>query len=167
MCGGRRNCGSRNSKGKVVFLGDSSAPAAIVKILEKGPKFATEPSVKPTEMLPLVRQVSEKVTPDNRERCVLECVEGLTREGRRPVRKMELSAVMPCFKDSQLKLLCDVKHRTPYVACASGVVYQIPLSCGRVYIDSSNKGFCKPRTGGLTQSTEPFPPTRGLPLSSQ
>lgn len=34
---------------------------------------------------------------------------------------------------------CDVKHRTPYVACASGVVYQIPLSCGRVYIGQTGR----------------------------
>ncbi|XP_040070667.3 uncharacterized protein LOC120843379, partial [Ixodes scapularis] len=92
------------------FLGDSSAPAAIVEILEKGPKFATEPSVKPTEMLALVRQVSGKVTPDNRERCVLECVEGLTKEGRRPVRKMKLSADVPFFKESKLKLLLSDKE---------------------------------------------------------
>ncbi|CAN8002302.1 unnamed protein product, partial [Ixodes hexagonus] len=34
---------------------------------------------------------------------------------------------------------CDIKHRTPYVACASGVVYQIPLSCGRVYIGQTGR----------------------------
>lgn len=82
-----------------MLLEDFSAPAAIVKTLEEGPKFVTEPTVKPTEILALVRQVSEKVTPDNRERSVLECVEGLTREGRRLVHKIKLGAVVPFFKE--------------------------------------------------------------------
>ncbi|KAG0433699.1 hypothetical protein HPB47_019669 [Ixodes persulcatus] len=40
----------------------------------------------------------------------------------------ELQAVGPP------RVACDVNHRTHYVTCATGVVYQIPLSCGRVYI---------------------------------
>lgn len=29
---------------------------------------------------------------------------------------------------------CTIRHTTPYLTCASGVVYEIPLSCGRVYV---------------------------------
>ncbi|CAN7980385.1 unnamed protein product [Ixodes pacificus] len=42
-------------------------------------------------------------------------------------------------REGRPSVQCDVKHRTPYVACASGVVYQIPLSCGRVYIGQTGR----------------------------
>lgn len=29
---------------------------------------------------------------------------------------------------------CTIKHRDPFVACSSGVVYSIPLPCGRKYV---------------------------------
>ncbi|KAG0437580.1 hypothetical protein HPB47_017378 [Ixodes persulcatus] len=44
----------RDVKGNVVFLGGASATPEVMKILNKGPKFATEPAVKPSEMLALV-----------------------------------------------------------------------------------------------------------------
>lgn len=34
---------------------------------------------------------------------------------------------------------CSVKHRNKYVECAMGVVYRIPLSCGRVYIGQTGR----------------------------
>ncbi|CAN7981596.1 unnamed protein product, partial [Ixodes pacificus] len=34
---------------------------------------------------------------------------------------------------------CEVSHRTRYVTCATGVVYLIPLSCGRVYIGQTER----------------------------
>ncbi|KAG0426957.1 hypothetical protein HPB47_025983 [Ixodes persulcatus] len=37
------------------------------------------------------------------------------------------------------RVACDVNHRTHYVTCATGVVYQIPLSCGRVYIGQTGR----------------------------
>ncbi|KAG0420887.1 hypothetical protein HPB47_003203 [Ixodes persulcatus] len=39
--------------GNIVFLGSASAPVKIVNILKKGPRFATEPLVRPPEMLGL------------------------------------------------------------------------------------------------------------------
>ncbi|CAN7988052.1 unnamed protein product [Ixodes hexagonus] len=35
--------------------------------------------------------------------------------------------------------LCVDSHRTRYVACATGVVYLIPLSCGRVYVGQTGR----------------------------
>lgn len=34
---------------------------------------------------------------------------------------------------------CAVKHRDPFVECAEGVVYQIPLSCGNKYIGQTGR----------------------------
>lgn len=68
--------GVQSGDGNVVFPGEASAAASVVNILAKGPKFATEPSVKTPEMLAPVRQVSDKVRPANRERLF-----GRTHEG--------------------------------------------------------------------------------------
>ncbi|KAG0412448.1 hypothetical protein HPB47_010421, partial [Ixodes persulcatus] len=43
----------RDVNGNVVFLGGASATPEVMKILNKGPKFATESAVKPSEMLAL------------------------------------------------------------------------------------------------------------------
>ncbi|KAG0411314.1 hypothetical protein HPB47_011561, partial [Ixodes persulcatus] len=51
------------------------------------------------------------------------------------------------------RVACDVNHRTHYVTCATGVVYQIPLSCGRVYIGSTDGEVHKCKGEG----TFPFP----------
>lgn len=34
---------------------------------------------------------------------------------------------------------CGTKHKTKYAECAVGVVYEIPLSCGSVYIDQTGR----------------------------
>ncbi|XP_042144719.1 uncharacterized protein LOC121834881, partial [Ixodes scapularis] len=85
-------------------------PDKIVNILKKGPRFATEPLVRPPEMLGLVRQVSQKTNQESRERCVLECAEGLLKGVGRKVRRMNLGAVVSFFNDSRLKLLVSDKE---------------------------------------------------------
>lgn len=35
--------------------------------------------------------------------------------------------------------ICQKKHATKYVGCRVGVVYRIPLSCGRVYVGQSGR----------------------------
>ncbi|KAM7312143.1 hypothetical protein ISCGN_009048 [Ixodes scapularis] len=90
--------GQPGVKGNVVFMGGASAPAEVTDILEKGPKFATEPSVGHSEMLALVRQVSAKSSEENRDRCVHECVEGLTKGvGRRPLPRLKMGTVVNFF----------------------------------------------------------------------
>lgn len=37
------------------------------------------------------------------------------------------------------RVQCSKKHRSPFVPCTKGVVYQIPLSCGKVYIGQSGR----------------------------
>ena len=34
---------------------------------------------------------------------------------------------------------CNTAHRTKYTACQTGVVYQIPLTCGRCYIGQTGR----------------------------
>lgn len=34
---------------------------------------------------------------------------------------------------------CSVKHRSPFVECKTGVVYQIPFSCGHVYVGQTGR----------------------------
>lgn len=34
---------------------------------------------------------------------------------------------------------CDIAHRTQYVPCMTGVVYNIPLSCGKCYIGQTGR----------------------------
>ncbi|XP_077553291.1 uncharacterized protein LOC144168094 [Haemaphysalis longicornis] len=36
-------------------------------------------------------------------------------------------------------VLCGKQHRTPFVECAVGVVYEVPLSCGRQYIGQTGR----------------------------
>ncbi|XP_049276158.1 uncharacterized protein LOC125760315 [Rhipicephalus sanguineus] len=42
----------------------------------------------------------------------------------------------PC---SSAPLIYDVKHRVKFVQCQKGVVYNIPLSCGKVYIGQTGR----------------------------
>lgn len=35
--------------------------------------------------------------------------------------------------------MCEKQHRTPFVQCAVGVVYEVPLSCGRQYIGQTGR----------------------------
>ena len=42
----------------------------------------------------------------------------------------------PC---SSAPLICDVNHRVKFVQCQKGVVYNIPLSCGKVYIGQTGR----------------------------
>ena len=34
---------------------------------------------------------------------------------------------------------CPIRHRSPFVTCSEGVVYQIPLSCGKKYIGQTGR----------------------------
>ncbi|KAG0419899.1 hypothetical protein HPB47_003812 [Ixodes persulcatus] len=103
--------GQPGVKDNVVLLGDATVPTPVLNILEKGPKFATEPSVRPSELLALVRQVSAKTSEDNRDRCVHECVEGLIKgRDRRPLPRMKLGPVVQLFNESKLKLLQSDKE---------------------------------------------------------
>lgn len=34
---------------------------------------------------------------------------------------------------------CGVHHKKEFVACATGVVYSIPLACGKVYIGQTGR----------------------------
>ena len=34
---------------------------------------------------------------------------------------------------------CQVKHATPYTRCATGVVYELPLTCGKSYVGQTGR----------------------------
>ncbi|XP_077516534.1 uncharacterized protein LOC144126337 [Amblyomma americanum] len=40
---------------------------------------------------------------------------------------------------AERKPACPVKHRSPFVSCKVGVVYKIPLSCGRAYTGQTGR----------------------------
>ncbi|KAG0445532.1 hypothetical protein HPB47_014227 [Ixodes persulcatus] len=101
---------AQSGEENVVFLWEASAPVSVVNVFAKGPKFATEPLVKPPEILALVRQVSDKASPANRKRCILDCLDGLMRGDRRPVQRKSFGAVVSFFNDSNLKLLVSDKE---------------------------------------------------------
>ncbi|KAG0430781.1 hypothetical protein HPB47_022377, partial [Ixodes persulcatus] len=65
---------------EVVLLGDAKAPEEIVRVLEKGPKFAGKANIKPQELLTLVRDVGDGVDQDKRDRCILDGVDTLPRQ---------------------------------------------------------------------------------------
>ena len=47
-----------------------------------------------------------------------------------------------CSKISSAKKgpgVCGMKHGIPYVACTVGVVYEIPLSCGKCYVGQTGR----------------------------
>lgn len=41
--------------------------------------------------------------------------------------------------ETNSKALCQVKHRSKFVECVEGVVYKIPLSCGRSYVGQTGR----------------------------
>lgn len=43
------------------------------------------------------------------------------------------------LKGSDKAAACQTKHATPFVRCATGVVYSIPLTCGKVYIGQTGR----------------------------
>lgn len=53
----------------------------------------------------------------------------------------KLSKVCPMMKPRVNINKCKKEHSTRYTECASGVIYEIPLSCGRVYIGETGRCF--------------------------
>ncbi|CAN7997046.1 unnamed protein product, partial [Ixodes hexagonus] len=51
----------------------------------------------------------------------------------------KLAGLCSRISDEKAKRPCDKKHATPYVDCSVGVVYEIPLSCGKVYIGQTGR----------------------------
>ncbi|KAM7313425.1 uncharacterized protein ISCGN_003290 [Ixodes scapularis] len=51
----------------------------------------------------------------------------------------KLAGLCARISDEEAKAPCDKKHVTPYVDCTVGVVYEIPLSCGKVYIGQTGR----------------------------
>lgn len=50
----------------------------------------------------------------------------------------KLSALCPRISAAQ-KRACNKKHARPFVKCCTGVVYKIPLSCGKAYIGQTGR----------------------------
>ena len=51
----------------------------------------------------------------------------------------KLSGLCPQISRGPVPAPCGKRHARPYVTCATGVVYEIPLSCGRVYIGQTGR----------------------------
>ncbi|KAG0413168.1 hypothetical protein HPB47_009681 [Ixodes persulcatus] len=103
--------GQPGIKDNVVLLGAATVPTPVMNILGKGPKFAMEPSVMPSDLLALVRQVSAKTSEDNRDRCLHDCGERMIKgKDRRPLPRMKVGPMVQLFNESKLKLLQSHKE---------------------------------------------------------
>lgn len=74
----------------------------------------------------------------------------ITQNLKRAASKFEVQVVMsvhdklrrlcPKINNQQEQTAeCTVKHQHQYVTCNSGVVYEIPFSCGKVYVEQSGR----------------------------
>ncbi|KAG0426032.1 hypothetical protein HPB47_026851 [Ixodes persulcatus] len=91
----------------VIIVGDTNVPEEVVKILEKGPKFACETSLKPPEMLTLVRNVGDRAQQDERERCILDGVDALPRRRGAPKGPNVGKVVSFCLEERLKLMLAD------------------------------------------------------------
>ena len=51
----------------------------------------------------------------------------------------KLARMCPVVNGRKEKSACSKKHATPFVSCEMGVVYKIPLTCGRCYIGQTGR----------------------------
>ena len=51
----------------------------------------------------------------------------------------KLSRLCARISSRGAKAACDKKHAKPFLRCAVGTVYEIPLSCGKVYIGQTGR----------------------------
>lgn len=83
---------SATTEGKLLNLSASPLPESVQSKLRLGPKFGFEPSLNPVEKVVMARTVSGRVEDDLRPRCVVECVNALTRTDGRKMNVSCLSA---------------------------------------------------------------------------
>ncbi|KAH7939304.1 hypothetical protein HPB52_010405 [Rhipicephalus sanguineus] len=82
-------------------------PEKISQVLNKGPKFSHEPSLRPQELLAMNRRISGKAVKEDQERCLLEGVDvitGVARGGGLKTRKDPTACVVTFFKGNDLRL---------------------------------------------------------------
>ncbi|KAH7982987.1 hypothetical protein HPB52_008571 [Rhipicephalus sanguineus] len=71
----RKKAKATPPENKVLVLGDHSVPERHLRVLQKGPKFATEPFISPPERLTCVRNIARQVQQDLRPRFVSEAMD--------------------------------------------------------------------------------------------
>nr|XP_054933026.1 uncharacterized protein LOC126542008 [Dermacentor andersoni] len=103
-------------------LGGAFIPEDIVDVLKKGPKFSSEPRIPGHELLSLNRRISNKAAPEDKERCLLDGVDSLTRtvskKGTRP--RTPTRRIVNFFNDNDLRLL-QADKEGGFVAMPSGM----------------------------------------------
>ncbi|KAH7973211.1 hypothetical protein HPB52_022927 [Rhipicephalus sanguineus] len=83
-------------------------PEKISEVLNKGPKFSHEPSLRPQELLAMNRRISGKAVKEDQESCLLEGVDvitGVARGGGLKTRKDLTACVVTFFKGNDLRLV--------------------------------------------------------------
>lgn len=85
-------------------IGDISLPPGVRKVLSFGPKFAVEPRKSAPELLSLVRQVSQRASLTDVDRCISEGVDVLSHH-KHPVRPLSIKKVEAYLKEHSLSLL--------------------------------------------------------------
>ncbi|KAM7300930.1 hypothetical protein ISCGN_016507 [Ixodes scapularis] len=119
------------SRSTVHTLGQVSLPESIRRVLDRGPKFGVEPKKSRAELLSLVRDVARKVPEVEAGRCDVDVLFSAPDKLSRLCR-----AVNP---SSRAATACSTRHRDRFVRCSEGVVYSLPLTCGRRYVGQTGR----------------------------
>lgn len=89
-------------------------PPDVLKVLEKGPTFASEAAALPQELISPVRNVAGEAGEVNRERCILEGVESLPRGPWAPKSKPNVGKVVSfCLGEGKKFSLLTRKESMP------------------------------------------------------
>ncbi|KAG0417456.1 hypothetical protein HPB47_005608 [Ixodes persulcatus] len=94
----------------VLFLGEASAPKSVTDVLQGGPKYSLPPNPNPIEKLCIARALADRVTPEERERCISEAVDVLRCKSGGQKKAPRTGPVVSYFQENKLKLLTADKE---------------------------------------------------------
>lgn len=99
-----------SSEGRFLNLSDVSVPEKIQQVLQKGPKFSVEPTLRPEEKIATARTVSKLAKEEERYRCVTECVQAVSSNVSDGSRKLRVQPVVKFCLNNQLRVLISDKE---------------------------------------------------------
>lgn len=127
--------------GKVTYyIGQCDVPQSVDSVLRCRPKYATEPNESPVAMLSLVRNISDKATADNKERCVSEGVDCLLSKCCRNKPRNLVKHTVGYLKEKDLALLASDKEGG-FVVMTKGVFHEkAGLAVAKNFVTSKYSG---------------------------
>lgn len=99
----RRKSPSVASTGHI-NVSDVELPQEVRSILDKGPKFATQPCCKPSKLLSFVHDVARRVPEDVKNACIVEGIKCVNKHPMRRPRGENVKNVVKFLKDQKLTL---------------------------------------------------------------